>query len=138
MFVLKTIWHRTFKYKGLKWGFRWKRYSKLFLWKILVFVEITWILRIGSYWFNKLRKKTHIFFDMIWIYMNSIFGENSSFLLKKTRILRIMSYLHNSRFRSDITQCNWPINDYQFWDEENIWRWSQAKSLGFYIDSNVY
>ena len=83
MFVLKTIWHRIFKYKGLKWGFRWKRYSKLFLWKILVFVEITWILRIRSYWFNKLRKKTHIFFDMIWIHMNSIFGENSSFLLKK-------------------------------------------------------
>ena len=27
--------------------------------------------------------------------------------------------LYNSRF--SITQCNWPINDYQFWDEENIW-----------------
>ena len=29
--------------------------------------------------------------------------------------------IYNSRFRSDITQCNRPINDYQFWDEENIW-----------------
>jgi hypothetical protein len=71
---LKTIWHRTFKYNSL----RWKRSSKLFLWKILVFVEITWILRIGSYWCNKLRKKNNhktIFFGMIWA---AFLGEHSS------------------------------------------------------------
>ena len=81
---LKTIWHRTFKYNGL----RWKRSSKLFLWKILVFVEITWILRIGSYWCNKLRKKKTIkpyflvWYELIWA---AFLGEHSSlgFFLKQ-------------------------------------------------------
>lgn len=62
-------------------------------------------MRIESYWCNKLRKRTNNFFGMILmilIYfenlrdMNSIFGRNSSFFYEKTRILRIMSYLHNN------------------------------------------
>jgi hypothetical protein len=72
MLIAEDYCVRTFKYNGL----RWKRSSKLFLWKILVFIEITWILRIGSYWCNK----TYflVWYELIWA--NNLY---SSYCLKQ-------------------------------------------------------
>jgi hypothetical protein len=61
LFILNTVWHITLKYKGLKWGFRWKRADQHFWGNFYLFVEKAGI---WEYYFG-MKLITWIYFENI-------------------------------------------------------------------------